>query len=149
MLLLAGGVEAAGPRFVDEGNGTVAALVWLKNANCFGALTWQEAMKAAAGLESGACGLDDGSKPGDWRLPSVAEWLAMIKEGCEPSISDDEGSGCYSDQSSFVGVQSAEYWSSTEIPGGELVFEAILTSGMVGSSRRSLDRHVWPIRGGQ
>src|SRR5262245_6995997 len=71
-------------RFVDCGttglgtsNGTVkdmqTGLIWLKNANCFGLTNWADANIKAAALASGQCGLADGSKPGDWRLPTLEE----------------------------------------------------------------------------
>ena len=100
-------------RFVDCGNGTVtdnqSGLVWLANADCIGSLDWYEAMAAVASLADleadGAClglttkecdcGLSDGSSPGEWRLPTVTEWEAMIAPGqalsCSRGITNDAG----------------------------------------------------------
>ena len=59
-------------RFVDNGDGTVTdnmtALIWTRNAGCFGTKNWSQALTAANQLASGACGLTDGSIPGQWRL---------------------------------------------------------------------------------
>src|SRR5713226_567436 len=70
-------------RYVDCGNGTVTdtatGLIWLKQTNCFPAAAWDDAKKMAAGLKSGDCGLADGSSAGDWRLPTIAEWEATMK----------------------------------------------------------------------
>src|SRR5258705_6735407 len=69
-------------RFVDcattslgTSNGTVkdmqTGLIWLKNANCFGLTSWANANIKAGALANGQCGLADGSKVGDWRLPTL------------------------------------------------------------------------------
>lgn len=99
-----------GHRFVDCGNGTVTdwytGLVWLKEAGCIGVgsdptndsrTSHSDAVIAAAQLKSGICGLNDHSHPGDWRLPTLAEWKALIdpiKQACAkiPSIPN-----CYQD----------------------------------------------------
>ena len=45
------GVEWPNPRFTDNGDGTVTdnltALIWLKNANCFGVEKWNDALSSA------------------------------------------------------------------------------------------------------
>ena len=132
-------------RYVDCENGTVTdndtGLVWLANANCLGELTWHEAIDAVAGLsdlpddgeacnsltpDQCDCGLSDGSSPGEWRLPSIEEWEAMVKHaadmlGCTlPTITSDAGTECWDQDCvdagacSFYGVQSSSwYWSSS------------------------------------
>jgi hypothetical protein len=84
-----------------DSTGTVTdcrtGLVWLQNANCKqasngitpdteGTLTWKNAMKWSAGLGHGTCGLNDGSGPGDWRLPTKTEWMAMIQNAINQHI---------------------------------------------------------------
>src|SRR5262245_62774603 len=68
-------------RFVNCGNGTVTdtvtGLVWLRNANCFDVKSYANANRSAANLQTGRCGLTDGSAVGDWRLPTRAEWETM------------------------------------------------------------------------
>ena len=84
---------------------------------------------ASCGLKDGDCGLTDKSAPGDWRLPTKAEWEATLARagalGCTrdgsgepPSLTDDAGFTCYGTGtgSSFTGVGLFLYWSST---GGE------------------------------
>ena len=79
------GVAWPNPRFTDNSNGTVTdnltGLIWLKNANCFGTQTWANALSAANTLNSGECGLTDGSAEGDWRLPNVREQQSLIDYG--------------------------------------------------------------------
>ena len=69
-------------RFTDNGNGTVTdnltGLIWLKEANCWGTLTWSQALTYAHGLTNGQCSLTDGSVAGDWRLPNIKELSSLI-----------------------------------------------------------------------
>ena len=105
-------------RFTDNGDGTVTdkttGLIWLKDANCFGPLTWHEAMTAIEGLANGQCGLTDGSAQGDWRLPERAELLTLLDERYEyPALSNAAGTGSWMEGDPFSGVQSSPYWSAT------------------------------------
>src|SRR5258708_1544072 len=70
------------PRFTDNGDGTVTdnltGLVWLKNANLFGEIPWEQALANAKSLASGTGGLSDRSQPGDWRLPNINEFQSLL-----------------------------------------------------------------------
>jgi hypothetical protein len=174
---ISGTNRAAGPcldntkRYVDCGNGTVTdavtGLIWLKRADCLPESNWKAAIEAAAGLKAGDCGLTDGSSPGDWRLPTKAEWEATITRavalGCTfghaPSLTNDTGTACYGDGtgSSPVGAASVGYWSSTlnEInplstifPNASVVSFADLHHGAVISIESVISAGVWPVRGG-
>ncbi len=149
-------------RYVDCGNGTVmdtvTGLIWLKKANCFGQMYYGEANNAAAGLKDGDCGLGDGSTPGDWRLPTRAEWEATVERAValictNPSLTDTAGTGCFSaGPQPFTGVQSDFYWSSAtdaDYPG--LAWGVILGNGDMGSNHKTggYTYYVWPVRGGQ
>jgi hypothetical protein len=76
------GVAWPDPRFTDHGDGTVTdnltGLIWLKNANCFGRRTWNQALSECNNLANGSCGLTDGSSAGDWRLPNVRELQSLV-----------------------------------------------------------------------
>ena len=64
------GVVGPSPRFTDNADGTITdnltSLVWLKDSDCFGLQNWFEALADALSLNSGECGLTDGSVAGDW-----------------------------------------------------------------------------------
>ena len=67
------------PRFTDNGDGTITDnltdLVWLQLVNCFGPVSWGDALLISNTLNNGACGLSDGSIEGDWRLPNANELM--------------------------------------------------------------------------
>lgn len=150
-------------RYVDCGNGTVTdtvtGLIWLENANCFGSQDWASAINSAAQLEDGQCGLSDGSKPGDWRLPTRAEWDATIARavalGCTtPSLTNIAGKGCHADGTgAFSGMQIDDdvfYWSSSSLkglPGSAWI--AYLNVGNTIFDFMDVSNFVWPVRGGQ
>jgi hypothetical protein len=104
--------------FRDNGNGTVTdtatGLIWLKNANCFGQISWYEAVIAAANLADGQCGLTDGSVAGDWRLPEKFELQTLLDERYDyPALSNAAGTNQWTEGDPFFGVQTSPYWSAT------------------------------------
>jgi hypothetical protein len=163
------GTRAAGPcfdnlnRYVDCGNGTVTdtvtGLIW-KQPNCLLSANWTAANEAAARLKNGDCALTDGSSPGDWRLPTKAEWEATVARavalGCTgdsaPALTNTAGIACYGTGSSasFPGVGSKDnYWSSTPFettPSGAWV--SLLFNGKVLFDNKVVTYGVWPVRGG-
>lgn len=74
------GAPLTSPRFIDNGDGTLAdtvtGLTWLKKADCL-LQPWSGALAAVNALASGQCGLADGSAAGQWRLPNRAEMLSL------------------------------------------------------------------------
>jgi hypothetical protein len=145
-------------RYVDCGNGTVTdtgtGLIWLKNANCFGAQNYAAANNAAAGLQSGACGLTDNSTPGDWRLPTRAEFEAILLSSCPtaPKIVGNGSpyTGCYSDSPWATDVQSYYDWTSTtNVDYTSHGWYVGLANGNLYSYDKALTFYVWPVRGGQ
>jgi hypothetical protein len=96
------------PRLSDNNDGTVTdhltGLIWLKNASCLGSSVWSVALAAANRLASGACGLNDGSVAGQWRMPNVNE-LESLVDAAQSNPSLPAGNP-------FTGVANS-YWSST------------------------------------
>lgn len=145
-------------RFVACGNGTVTdtftGLIYLADANCFGEQDWPTANTSAAELEHGDCGLTDGSRRGDWRLPTNDEWEQLVDPNCAtpPKIA---GNGltigsCYSDEPWASSVQPDRYWSSRTYADSVRTYGnawlASLALGSVGHSGKSNLRFVWPVR---
>ncbi len=146
-------------RYADCGNGTVAdtatGLTWLKQVDCLPAANWEGAKKAVAALKDGDCMLKDGSKPGDWRLPTNAEFEATMKDakakGCSgPMLTNDAGDGCLSaGGSSFTGADADYYWSNTPVEGGARIYFGDLDHGNILNGVPTNSLRVWPVRGGQ
>ena len=142
------GVAWPNPRFTDNTNGTVTdnltGLVWLKNANCFGAQGWTTALNSANTLANGACGLTDGSTAGQWHLPNINE-LKSLREISKDSPPLAAGHP-------FTSVQSVDYayWSSSSDAGftGYAWWIDMYSSGM-GYGSKSYNSYVWPVRAGQ
>jgi hypothetical protein len=143
----AGGGTAAAV-LVDRGDGTVEVAdglgdrTWLRDASCMelvggepralGAMSWWQATAWAGGLADGACGLRDGSSPGDWRLPTPAELMHLqlaLRVGATP----------------FANVQPGTYWSSFAHAVGE-VGAVDLSSGQYLEYPEESPFHAWPIR---
>lgn len=144
-------------RFADCGNGTVTdsvtGLVWLENAGCLANQTFAAAQTAVRALATGLCGLDDGSRPGDWRLPSPDEWEAVLEPACATAPllvgnGPDAGVSCHSDHPWATNVQIG-YWSSRGQPGqpdrgvAASLFDG---SGSTGTAPKSLPLPLWAVR---
>ena len=137
------------PRFKDNGDGTatdnLTGLMWLKNANCFGKKTWQEALDAVADLNAnpGAytyCGYT--ATYNDWALPNVNEPESLIN-------AEEPDSGIWLNGQGFVNVQSYIYWSSTTYAGRTDHAWAVLMSPCgVGRNAKTKGYYVWPVRAG-
>jgi hypothetical protein len=140
------GVDWPVPRFTDNGNGTVTdyltGLIWLKNADCFGQRTWSQALSDCNNLDSGSCGLTDGSAAGDWRLPNRKELFSLIDYSRHgPALSQGHP---------FSNVQSSFYWSdSTFAYITTNAWVVYMNNGYHSYSYKSFSDYVWPVRGGQ
>jgi len=151
---LEGGVAWPNPRFTDNGDGTVTdnltRLMWLRNANAFGAVNWATALNTCATLNNGEAGLTDGSNEGDWRLPNLNEIQSLVHRGVyDPAIPNTAGTGQWSESDPFTGVQSTFYWSSTTGAGyTDGAWGVVLIGGNVNATAKTGLNLVWPVRGG-
>ena len=152
---LQSGVIQTGDRFSDNGDGTITdnltGLIWLKNANCFGASNWANALTSANNLSTGNCGLSDGSSAGDWRLPTRNELASLVNSRYNnPALSNADGNSQWTTDDPFTGVQSGSYWSSTTFAGYTAnAWNVGLDNGNVLTSVKTVNIYVWPVRGGQ
>jgi len=162
-----------GDRFAECGNGTVTdaatGLIWLQQADCLMRVPVTEAAARVAALADGQCGLFDGSAPGDWRLPTRAEWLATVAPGLElgcsaalegllPSMGDRPWAECFQEletthdtTATFASVFSPIYLASR--PGqvnptvATVTFVGSGDSNFVGSFGVGFELRLWPVRG--
>jgi hypothetical protein len=150
------------PRFTNNGNGTVTdnltGLVWLKNASCLeetipgkmmtklGLMSWVDALAWTSALASGSCGLADGSRAGDWRVPNRNELLSLIdRSRANPALPAGH---------SFDNVQLDGYWSSSSLLPYDnnttpvTAWYVYLGNGVVSvnDSIRDYTSYVWPVR---
>jgi hypothetical protein len=138
------------PRFVDNGDGTVTdklnGLFWLKNASCFGASTWSQAISDCSGLASGACSFTDGSSPGEWRLPNIDELLSLIdRSQTAPAL--PSGTPFVDAQAD---AQASNYWSSTSSSSNtDSAWFVFFADGYSDFNPKATASYVWPVRGGR
>ena len=119
----------------DKSNGTVkdGNLFWLKNANCFERQTWEQAKDSAKKLQSGSCGLTDGSKAGDWRLPTIQELQTRVNN-----------------KRGFTNVQTYFYWSSsTTDDNTNNAWGVDMGAGNTNAFGKTGSVYVWPVRSGK
>ncbi|MEO5338906.1 MAG: protein kinase [Magnetococcus sp. MYC-9] len=124
-------------RFVDNGNGTITdlrhRLIGLKHVKCFGGKSWFEALAVVRDLGAGSCNLTDGSRNGDWRLPSKEE-LTILMEWKESGL--------------FPGVPPFDnFWSKDINPDDTANAWFIgIDSGQLGQGSKRLEHRLWPVR---
>jgi hypothetical protein len=137
-------------RFNDNNDGTftdnLTGLIWLKNANCLGMMSWDNAILAVRNLKSGDCGpdptllLSDRSSVGDWRLPAMDELCTLI----DYSRRDPALSGGHF----FTNIPSGYHWSATTLNSySEMAWIVYIESGTTcyeGIHNRA--GHVLPVR---
>ena len=138
------GVAWPNPRFTDNGDGTVkdnlTGLIWAKDADLAGTVTWQEALDYVTGM-------NNGTYPNfgytDWRLSNLNELESLIDSG-------NHGHALPSGHP-FTNVKISWYWSSTTTPQNSLVAfivdvwngDYIAKSGKT----QSASFVMWPMRG--
>jgi quinol monooxygenase YgiN len=139
------GLPSPDPRFTDNGDGTVTdnltGLIWLKNANLFGEVMRDQALENAKQVASGSCGLTDGSKAGDWRLPNVNELESLLE------LNNSSGPALPT-KHPFTNLQAANYWSSTSVAAfPELGWYVAMAVGPPVFDLKFNFMRMWPVRG--
>jgi hypothetical protein len=135
------GVAWPDPRFTVQADtncvlDNLTGLVWARNANLPGQLSWSNAVAFCSGLDYG------GST--EWRLPNVNELESLTDyRNIWPVLPSGHP---------FVNVQSDAYWtSSTRADNGQQAWIVLLAQG----GRAGVNKvgapglWVWPVRGGQ
>lgn len=147
------GVAVSGARFIDNGNGTITdnltGLIWLKDANCYDTQTWDAALNDAKILSSGRCGLTDGSKAGDWRLPNVDELESLLDlANYNPALPAGNPFANLPIVLSATGSTITYFWTSTtDVLHPGYAWTIDLYSGIIFQYDKSLPLYnVWPVR---
>ncbi len=149
------GVVWPTPRFITSTTGivtdTLTGLIWLENANCFDTSTWTQAFTDTATLNSGECGLSDGSIEGDWRLPNMRELQSLLHYGVyNPAVPNTTGTEKWSEGDPFTNVALNNYRaSSTRADFTSNTWIVDMGNGYVSSAPKTDSFYVWPVRGGQ
>lgn len=131
------------PRFIDHGNGTVTdrltELIWLKDADYFREVTWEQALENVRGLANGKGGLSDGSKKGSWRLPNIREIQSLIDYSTANPILPAGHP--------FKNVKPGIYWTSTSLAASpNLAWMMTLGIGPTVFDLKINDNRMWPVR---
>jgi hypothetical protein len=155
-------MDCDGNRYEDNNNGTVSdcrtGLIWLKNANCLVYnQTWDNAQIWAKGLAEGDCDLTDGSSPGDWRLPTKTEFMAMVQSAKKQGfgslstplvLTDETGTNQWTQSHLFINVIASYYWTSTaDSSNAAQAWDIRLDNGAF-SLNDPNECLVWPVRAG-
>ncbi|MBF0554586.1 MAG: DUF1566 domain-containing protein [Nitrospirae bacterium] len=130
------------PRFIDNGDDTVTDkltdLMWTKNANMAGDITWLQALNYVATMDYSSSGTYGHI---DWRMPNRTELR---------SLADYSQYGVALAENPFTNVQSASsayYWSSsTDIGDSSGAWVVDMIYGNVFGDSKSYTNYLWPVR---
>ena len=144
------GVAWPTPRFT-VGTGLAAdcvtdnltGLVWARNANLAGPMTWSAAISYCENLTYGGTN--------DWRLPNDRELKSLTHSGYyNPALGNTAGTGQCAENDPFTGVQGSQYWSSTSYAGyPDYAWRVSMLNGNMDGLLKPNTCYVWPVRGGQ
>jgi hypothetical protein len=140
------GIKTEGPRFADNGNGTVTdkltGLTWLQDMECGDVVgNWTSILVDCQALASGMCGLTDGSSAGDWRFPNVKELLTLIDYSKnQPALP----AGHF-----FTNPRNASYWTSTTYsPDESQALRVSLANGKAYEAPKTNNYYTIPVKEG-
>ncbi|MFT3916702.1 MAG: hypothetical protein QM704_22260 [Anaeromyxobacteraceae bacterium] len=136
----------------DNGDGTVtvsdsvATRRWLRDARCLetlggveraaGVLPYLAALQWTGSLGAGACGLSDGSAPGDWQIPD---------DGALRLLAADLAAAGGAAEAAFLNLRPIAYWTTFSTCTG--IYGIIeLPSGLYSDVSWNEAHGVWPVR---
>lgn len=142
------GIAWPSPRFTDNGDGTVTdnltRLMWLKSPNFFAGTDWETALQMVKDFNKVPTAPEPkkGAAPSpynDWRLPNRNELASIISRRHDfPALPDGQP---------FTGLQSSYYWTSTTLPGDQVMaWAAHLEYGDMTFLAKDRAQGVWPVR---
>lgn len=133
----------------------LTGLIWLQDANCFGAGDWFNAMNKATTLAddgSQVCGLTDGSQVGDWRVPNTNELFSLMDFApAFPNALLPPNHPFTDVQIGGIGALPSMYWTSTTTVGSSFqgAYVISISVGWLDKDRTVADDYfVWYVRGG-
>ena len=134
------GLAWPAPRFTVQTNtncvtDNLTGLIWARNANQFGKVTWPNALSSCNNLNYGG--------ETDWRLPNWQELRSLIDAGkFNPALPTGHP---------FAAVEISDYyWSSTmDADGTTYAWGVHIRYGIVSARTKTTAYYVWPVRGGQ
>jgi hypothetical protein len=133
-------------RFLDHGDGTVTDcrtdLLWLKDANCFGAHDWDTATLNIPDGVIYACDVSIGA--GDWRLPTKEELQGI---GTDPPTTWSGAPPVDTwtmPGAPFTNIEMGGHWSSTE-EGANFAWDTSMINGVTGVERKEVENVAWPV----
>ncbi len=137
------------PRFLDNGDGSsmdrMTGVNWLKDGNCFGRKSWQEALEVISDFNSNSSaykckGYD--ALSGDWQMPSIDDLKGLVNPA-------QEDSAAWLNKQGVSNVQfGGDYWSTSETL-INLYYTKVLRfkgQGEIRAFPKSLKFFVWPRR---
>ena len=135
-------------RFTDLENGTIqdeaTGLVWLKDMECLGVNTWEDAINSVSSLnaspENFSCADYDGSLSG-WRLPNANELKSILV------YLFDENS-MWLEKEGFVRTQEKYWTSTTDTSNSDLAFLVNTSQGHIYSYFKTSAYGTWAVHTG-
>jgi hypothetical protein len=141
------GISWPGPRFIDNGNGTIrdslTMLIWLKDANCIGQVNWDNLaswiIDFNGALQAFTCTDYVNGTYSNWRLPNRRELMSLTDTSrTAPALQTGH---------LFENVQNSIYWSSTTDPNiPATAWNYDMNTGRLVTGQKNENAIVWAVR---
>ena len=139
---------SATKNFKDNGDGTVTdsltGLMWLKDGNVFGRKSWEESIAVIDDFNAHPRNYEPQgytAKYKDWRLPDINELEGLVN-------AQYLDTSAWLNQSGFVNMQPADYWSSTDYRYDcTYAWYVVMENGTLpAAGNKYHTRYVWAVR---